>query len=84
MNNRDGTCTVTYLPTVPGDYNVLVRHNEEHITGSPFTVKIAGNLNYFTVNPIGKSKSCVQKRREKKKICLPILSVYDTDLHLIM
>ncbi|XP_071374523.1 filamin-B [Centroberyx affinis] len=42
LNNRDGTCTVTYFPTVPGDYNIFVRYNDEDITGSPFTAKIAG------------------------------------------
>ncbi|CAB1336108.1 unnamed protein product [Coregonus sp. 'balchen'] len=27
--------------TVSGDYSILVRHNNEHITGSPFTARIA-------------------------------------------
>ncbi|XP_064160248.1 filamin-B isoform X2 [Anguilla rostrata] len=40
VDNKDGTCTVTYLPTLPGDYNILVRYNEKHIAGSPFTAKI--------------------------------------------
>ncbi|XP_066554329.1 filamin B a isoform X1 [Amia ocellicauda] len=39
-DNKDGTCTVTYLPTLPGDYNILVRYNDKHISGSPFTARI--------------------------------------------
>ncbi|KPP72462.1 filamin-B-like, partial [Scleropages formosus] len=39
-DNKDGTCTVTYLPTLPGHYNILVRYNDQHITGSPFTARI--------------------------------------------
>ncbi|KAI1890363.1 hypothetical protein AGOR_G00152960 [Albula goreensis] len=40
IDNKDGTCTVTYLPTLPGDYNILVRYNDKHIAGSPFTARI--------------------------------------------
>uniref|UniRef100_A0A8C9R1D2 Filamin B n=1 Tax=Scleropages formosus TaxID=113540 RepID=A0A8C9R1D2_SCLFO len=42
-DNKDGTCTVTYLPTLPGHYNILVRYNDQHITGSPFTARITGD-----------------------------------------
>lgn len=42
IDNKDGTCTVTYLPTLPGDYNILVRYNDKHIAGSPFTARITG------------------------------------------
>ncbi|XP_056130431.1 LOW QUALITY PROTEIN: filamin-B [Lampris incognitus] len=40
LDNKDGTCTVTYLPILPGDYNILVRYNDKHIAGSPFTARI--------------------------------------------
>ncbi|XP_030274937.1 filamin-B-like isoform X1 [Sparus aurata] len=40
VDNKDGTCSVTYLPTLPGDYNILVKYNSDHIAGSPFTAKI--------------------------------------------
>uniref|UniRef100_A0A672YRV6 Filamin B n=1 Tax=Sphaeramia orbicularis TaxID=375764 RepID=A0A672YRV6_9TELE len=40
VDNKDGTCSVSYLPTLPGDYNILVKYNDEHIAGSPFTAKI--------------------------------------------
>lgn len=42
VDNKDGTCGVSYLPTLPGDYNILVKYNEEHIAGSPFTARITG------------------------------------------
>lgn len=42
VDNKDGTCSVSYLPTLPGDYNILVRYNEDHIPGSPFTARITG------------------------------------------
>ncbi|MGH0123638.1 UNVERIFIED_CONTAM: hypothetical protein FKN15_012778 [Acipenser sinensis] len=39
-DNKDGTCTVTYLPTLPGQYSILVRYNDEHIVGSPFSARV--------------------------------------------
>ena len=44
QDNDDGTCTVTYLPTEPGLYNIVVKFDDEHILGSPFTAYIAGEL----------------------------------------
>lgn len=41
-DNKDGTCTVSYLPTAPGDYNIIVKFDDKHIPGSPFTAKITG------------------------------------------
>ncbi|XP_069499881.1 filamin-B isoform X2 [Ambystoma mexicanum] len=40
IDNKDGTCSVTYLPTLPGDYSIIVKYNETHIPGSPFVAKI--------------------------------------------
>ncbi|XP_060545302.1 filamin-C isoform X4 [Pantherophis guttatus] len=42
-DNKDGTCTVSYLPTAPGDYNIIVRFDDKHIPCSPFTAKITGD-----------------------------------------
>jgi filamin len=39
-DNGDGTCGVTYMPEVPGDYKVNVTHSDRPIPGSPFTAKI--------------------------------------------
>ncbi|XP_054034987.1 filamin-C [Dryobates pubescens] len=43
QDNKDGTCTVSYLPTAPGDYNIIVRFDDKHIPGSPFMAKITGD-----------------------------------------
>ncbi|XP_059813594.1 filamin-A-like [Hypanus sabinus] len=43
LDNKDGTCTVSYLPVLPGDYNILVKYNDKHIPGSPFVSKITGD-----------------------------------------
>uniref|UniRef100_H3C9U0 Filamin C n=1 Tax=Tetraodon nigroviridis TaxID=99883 RepID=H3C9U0_TETNG len=42
-DNKDGTCLVSYLPTAPGDYNIIVKFDNKHIPGSPFTAKITGD-----------------------------------------
>lgn len=42
VDNKDGTCSVSYMPTLPGDYNILVKYNDAHIAGSPFTARITG------------------------------------------
>ncbi|XP_065146018.1 filamin-C isoform X1 [Paramisgurnus dabryanus] len=42
-DNKDGTCTVSYMPTAPGDYNIIVKFDDKHIAGSPFTAKITGD-----------------------------------------
>ncbi|EMP41497.1 60S ribosomal protein L10 [Chelonia mydas] len=41
-DNQDGTCSVSYLPMLPGDYSIVVKYNEKHIAGSPFTARITG------------------------------------------
>lgn len=40
VDNKNGTCSVSYLPVLPGDYNVFVKYNEQHINGSPFSARI--------------------------------------------
>ncbi|XP_072567273.1 filamin-C-like [Paramormyrops kingsleyae] len=42
-DNKDGTCTVSYLPTAPGDYTIIVKFDNKHIPGSPFTAKITAD-----------------------------------------
>uniref|UniRef100_A0A0B7BLG3 Calponin-homology (CH) domain-containing protein n=1 Tax=Arion vulgaris TaxID=1028688 RepID=A0A0B7BLG3_9EUPU len=39
-DNEDGTCTVSYLPTAPGEYQITVKFADKHIAGSPFTSKV--------------------------------------------
>ena len=37
-DNYDGSCSVEYVPSEPGDYDVSIRFADEHIPGSPFKV----------------------------------------------
>ncbi|XP_046806251.1 filamin-A isoform X3 [Lucilia cuprina] len=41
-DNKDGTVSVQYLPTAPGEYNVAVRFGDKHIKGSPYVAKVTG------------------------------------------
>ncbi|XP_017473017.1 PREDICTED: filamin-A [Rhagoletis zephyria] len=41
-DNKDGTVSVQYLPTAPGEYQVSVRFGDKHIKGSPYFAKITG------------------------------------------
>lgn len=65
VDNKDGTCSVSYLPTLPGDYNILVKYNADHIPGSPFTARIRGRL-----LPINNPKlfTCLFVLWEEKKL----------------
>uniref|UniRef100_H2ZJ16 Uncharacterized protein n=1 Tax=Ciona savignyi TaxID=51511 RepID=H2ZJ16_CIOSA len=58
-DNKDGTCSVSYLPTAPGEYTVTVKFDDQHIPGSPFTANISGgadqrksNLCYGTTSDV--------------------------------
>lgn len=39
-DNGDGTCSVSYLPTTPGEYFVNILFEETHIPGSPFQADV--------------------------------------------
>jgi filamin len=39
--NPDGTCLIRYKPTEPGNYVINIKFADEHITGSPFLVKVS-------------------------------------------
>ncbi|XP_004536602.1 filamin-A isoform X7 [Ceratitis capitata] len=41
-DNKDGTVSVQYLPTAPGEYQISVRFGDKHIKGSPYFAKITG------------------------------------------
>ncbi|XP_071870651.1 filamin A protein cher isoform X5 [Bombus fervidus] len=41
-DNKDGTISVSYLPTDPGEYKIGVKFGGKHIRGSPFSAKITG------------------------------------------
>lgn len=39
-DNRDGTCSIEYIPTEQGDYDISIRFAGEHIPGSPFKIPV--------------------------------------------
>ncbi|KAI1294930.1 Filamin-A [Halotydeus destructor] len=41
-DNKDGTVSVNYLPTQPGEYQIVVRFGGEEIAGSPFIAQVTG------------------------------------------
>lgn len=41
-DNKDGTVSVSYLPTAPGEYKISVRFGDKNIKGSPFFAKVTG------------------------------------------
>lgn len=43
-DNKDGTVSVSYLPTAPGEYKITVKFGDKHIRGSPYVAKITGKL----------------------------------------
>ncbi|KAI2665485.1 Filamin-C [Labeo rohita] len=78
-DNKDGTCTVSYLPTAPGDYNIIVKFDDKHIAGSPFTAKITDvslkitetDLSSLTASiraPSGNEEPCLLKRLPNRHI----------------
>ena len=40
MDNKDGTCSVEYVPVEEGDYDIAIKFDDEHIPGSPFQVPV--------------------------------------------
>nr|XP_034194132.1 filamin-A isoform X4 [Osmia lignaria] len=41
-DNKDGTVSVSYLPTAPGEYKITVKFGDKYIKGSPYVAKITG------------------------------------------
>ena len=39
-DNSDGSCDVDYIPTKPGNYEILVNYGDKKIPGSPFKVPV--------------------------------------------
>ena len=47
-DNRDGSCTVDYVPVVDGNYDISVKYDDKDIPGSPFNVPVE--------DPVGSSR----------------------------
>jgi filamin len=52
-DNRNGSCTVEYTPTEPGDYDVSIRFADQHIPGSPFKVPVEQLVDASAVTAYG-------------------------------
>uniref|UniRef100_A0A8K9VDI0 Calponin-homology (CH) domain-containing protein n=1 Tax=Oncorhynchus mykiss TaxID=8022 RepID=A0A8K9VDI0_ONCMY len=61
VDNQDGTCSVSYLPVLPGQYSILVKYNDKHIPGSPFSACITGIS--FVPMEIGEHLVNIKKNR---------------------
>jgi hypothetical protein len=48
-DNKDGTVSVSYLPTAPGEYKISVKFGDKHIKGSPYNAKITGMFNVLSL-----------------------------------
>lgn len=40
VDNKDGSCSVDYMPTEPGDYDISIKFADQPIPGSPFKVTV--------------------------------------------
>uniref|UniRef100_A0A8C2H6K3 Filamin B n=1 Tax=Cyprinus carpio TaxID=7962 RepID=A0A8C2H6K3_CYPCA len=69
---EDGTCGVSYCPTEPGTYIVSIRFAEEHVPGSPFSVKVSGE---------GRIRESIT-RRQKAASVASVGSVCDLNLKI--
>lgn len=51
-DNKDGTVSVNYLPTAPGEYKISVRFGDKNIKGSPFFAKVSFRFSYFSLSAL--------------------------------
>ena len=73
-DNGDATCSVAYLPTVPGEYVINITFNNEHIVGSPFVVKVKQDpLRQIIVSGKGIQPDGTQLFQEMQEIDMELL-----------
>lgn len=53
QDNGDGSCSVSYLPTEPGDYSINILFAECHVPGSPFRAAVRAALDPGRVTASG-------------------------------
>lgn len=66
-DNKDGTISVSYLPTAPGEYKIGVKFGDKHIRGSPYVAKITGTRSFFFTIAITSEKFTKDKRKKLKE-----------------
>lgn len=52
-DNQDGTCHVSYLPTMAGPYNINILYQGVHIPGSPFQATVESDLDINSIRCYG-------------------------------
>jgi hypothetical protein len=57
-DNCDGSCSVEYLPTESGDYDISIKFADKHIPGSPFRVPVENPVRLVGCQ-IGKLRLCL-------------------------
>ncbi|UXI22435.1 G-protein coupled receptor 158 [Sarcoptes scabiei] len=53
IDNRDGSCTVQYIPEEPGEYNIAVKFGGQPVPGSPYIVPVHGDVDASKVTASG-------------------------------
>ncbi len=51
-DNRDGSCTVEYVPTEAGDYDISIKFADQFIPGSPFKVCLLINHRFLSFKSV--------------------------------
>jgi len=46
-DNKDGTATITYVPTLPGEYKIVIKYAGQPISDTPFFAKISAPCEYI-------------------------------------
>ncbi|KAK9889074.1 hypothetical protein WA026_004346, partial [Henosepilachna vigintioctopunctata] len=67
-DNRDGSCSVQYVPTEAGEYDIAIKFADQHIPGSPFKVLVEPEVNEKLVHAFGpgiEPSSCRQGKETK-------------------
>ncbi|VEL37672.1 unnamed protein product [Protopolystoma xenopodis] len=93
-DNRNGTCSVSYLPVAPGDYIISIKFMEQHIPGSPFSAHIAGllylsdifSLFYYSAAHCRSLGTCPGDPRSFSQVCVGTTSevplrISETDIY---
>ena len=76
-DNRDGTCSVNYVPEVDGEYDIFVKFDDQNIPHSPFKVRvdvIMGCLNRKQLGtrfPLPPIQFCIQLCRDVNNVFKP-------------
>ncbi|MEQ2167262.1 hypothetical protein GOODEAATRI_002285, partial [Goodea atripinnis] len=75
-DNGDGTCSVSYLPTEPGDYLVNILFENVHIPGSPFRadIQMPFDPSKVVASGSGLKKAKNPDPKESRLYCLNMLS----------